>query len=609
MQVPSQFSSLFSVFSSFFHRVLSSKVVCTSFLSMGLSLSISFAQAGVILQGFYWDVPSPSAGNSSAIWWYDRLAGQAKSLRQSGFTAIWLPPMTKCHAGGFSVGYDPFDDYDLGSKNQHGSLSTRYGTREQLQRCIAMMRSNGVDVYADVVLNHRNGDDGNFNFNYMDAFGNPTGGRFQKTAGDFHPNVPQDPNVPLGNQEYTFGRDVAHVNSKSDHAGKGLMVAGDRLTRSLDIQGYRVDYVKGISSDYLKKYFQYGAMRGKFIVGEFYDGDLELLSDWVQKSMENSLSAFDFPLRGLLHDMCAKGGSFDMSRLERAGFVGKDPFRSVTFVENHDTDRSDPVVKGKMLAYAYILTAEGYPSVFYRDYSMDQGCYRLKSRIDPLLFIHEKIAEGKTVTRYKSQDIFAFERTGGKHLLSALSDSPQPQTIRVKTDFGANVLLKDYTNHEKDVRTDNEGYATIIIPVYGDGESYVCYSVAGIQKGFKTQNYRTTQEFFGASDLDIKPAHSDEIVRIGRIWTQPNKPITATLSFQPKNWNSKTRIELELLSSAGKRLAFKTYRANTLQKTIVRGIPTISGWSSFRIRAFNTTEKIPYTLRVNYYAPQTLEGK
>jgi alpha-amylase len=40
----------------------------------------------------------------------------------------------------------------------------------------------------------------------------------------------------------------------------------------------------------------------------------------------------------------------------------------VTFVDNHDFSGNDCVVNDKMLAYAYILTHEGYPCVFWQDY-------------------------------------------------------------------------------------------------------------------------------------------------------------------------------------------------------------------------------------------------
>src|SRR5207247_1514020 len=161
----------------------------------------------------YWDVPSPAAGNPTAPWWWDSLGGQANSIRSYGFTGIWIPPVWKGASGGYSVGYDPFDDYDIGSKNQKGTIPTRYGTREQLEKCCAMLRANGLDIYADIVDNHRNGDAGDYSFSYLDAYGTAGGGRFGKGYWDFHPNVPQDPNVPDPGENFSaFGRDLAPIN-------------------------------------------------------------------------------------------------------------------------------------------------------------------------------------------------------------------------------------------------------------------------------------------------------------------------------------------------------------------------------------------------------------
>jgi hypothetical protein len=118
---------------------------------------------GVLLQGFYFapgriaGVPSPLDGDASIPFWWDHLASQAQALAKSGLTAIWLPPPLKGASGSFSSGCDLFDDYDLGSKNQKGTIPTRYGTREQLQRCVAIMRANGIDVYVDLVENQRDG--------------------------------------------------------------------------------------------------------------------------------------------------------------------------------------------------------------------------------------------------------------------------------------------------------------------------------------------------------------------------------------------------------------------------------------------------------------------
>ena len=46
-------------------------------------------------------------------------------VAEAGYTSLWLPNPCKGGSGGFSVGYDPFDRFDLGDKNQSGSVATR----------------------------------------------------------------------------------------------------------------------------------------------------------------------------------------------------------------------------------------------------------------------------------------------------------------------------------------------------------------------------------------------------------------------------------------------------------------------------------------------------
>ncbi len=385
------------------------------------------AKADVMMQGFYWDVPSPSAGNASAPWWWDHLASQANVLGKAGFTAIWLPPVLKSNSGGYSVGYDPFDDYDIGSKLQKGTVPTRYGTREQLERCAAVLKSNNINCYLDLVENHRNGDMAAdpYHFVYVDSAGQPQGGRFEKFATDFHPNVPDDPDT-LDNSSM-FGRDIAPINGARHHMFNGLIDSVDWQTRAIGAQGYRMDYMKGISTEWLVPFLNAKSMKGKFAVGEFWDTDRDKVENWV-RSPKTSMgtggraSAFDFPLQHVLRAMCG-GGRFDMRTLDHAGLAGIDPSHSVTFAENHDTDRDDgnKIVSNKMLAYAFILTSEGYPCVYYRDYVMEPGCYGMKPRIDPLIRVHEKLASGASKTRWADDDTFVFERMGGKHLLVGLN--------------------------------------------------------------------------------------------------------------------------------------------------------------------------------------------
>jgi len=129
---------------------------------------------GVLLQGFYKTppnnaVPSPADGEGTEFFWWDQLAAEANSFRQAGFTAVWLPPVLKTASGDNkgAEGYGPYDDYDIGSRRQKGAINTRFGTREQLHRCAAVLRANGLDVYLDMVEHHRSGDTTPFVFRYL----------------------------------------------------------------------------------------------------------------------------------------------------------------------------------------------------------------------------------------------------------------------------------------------------------------------------------------------------------------------------------------------------------------------------------------------------------
>ena len=111
------------------------------------------------------------------------------------------------------------------------TVHTRYGDREQLTRCAATLRANGLEIYLDLQLNHRKGGSGadGMTFQYLDAFGHPGGGRFAKNtqcfhsrypAGhvptDFHPEIPQDPNVPDGIGECSGIQSLLRSRSGAD---------------------------------------------------------------------------------------------------------------------------------------------------------------------------------------------------------------------------------------------------------------------------------------------------------------------------------------------------------------------------------------------------------
>ena len=112
---------------------------------------------GVIMQAFYWDCPKLE--NLEHEWW-DHIKSRIPSLSRSGFTALWLPPASKAaNIGGMSMGYDPYDYYDLGDIDQKGTVKTWFGSKAEMVELIRVAHSNRMQVYADLVLNHNNGGD------------------------------------------------------------------------------------------------------------------------------------------------------------------------------------------------------------------------------------------------------------------------------------------------------------------------------------------------------------------------------------------------------------------------------------------------------------------
>jgi alpha-amylase len=560
---------------------------------------------GVLLEGFFSGLHSGPGG-----FWWDHLAQQAKELGSSGFTAIWLPPPLKGASGGFSNGYDPFDDYDLGVKDQKGTVPTRYGSREALERCTAMMRANGIDVYADLVENQRDGDDGHFNFTYKDAFGRLGGGRFAKSPIDFHPFVPQDPGV--FSDQFSFGRDLAPINGgkPKGECGTQLIDSADWLTRALDVQGYRLDNTKGVSTVFVTELLHAKSMAGKFAVGEFADGNIQNLQNWAN-AVQHRSSSFDFPLHFTLKNMCNNPDGFPMFSLDHAGLAGVDPLGAVTFVENHDSDRGGiggPVINNKLLAYAYILTSEGYPCVFYRDYSKDPNCFGLKDKIDRLIWIHEKVAAGGTVQRWKDNGVFAYERVGGSHLLVGLNkDAGTTRTVTVQTGFEANQELQNLIDDGAPrVKTDAHSMVKITIPRNLGGLGYVCYGMPVAIQKFERRPIATSQDYEGAADLDIRPAMTGQTVQVCRVFPDANTTLQVRLKADDTNWMPQTSIKVTVNSEDGTPIGAQAFDQKTNGTSFSAHVAQ-KQFHSLVVEAANTPQpNTNYQLRVTYTAPQAL---
>lgn len=330
---------------------------------------------GVIMQAFYWDCPKIEGKEYQ---WWNHVKGQVSSLKAAGFTALWLPPACKAaNIAGISMGYDPYDFYDLGDINQRGSKKTWFGSKDELLSLIQTAHKSGVDVYADIVINHNSGGDAE-ELNPIDQCRRwtkftPKSGKFTRDYTCFHPS-------PYENwDQETFG-DMPDLCHRNPYVYTQVIEYARWLLEEIGFDGFRYDCVKGYGGWMVRAIQELRALRnGKpirpFGVGECWDCDRKI-DDWLDETnawSDNRAGAFDFPLRERLKDLCDAYG-YSLRNLADGGTLMKDrPTEAVTFVENHDIVRNNPIVNDKMLAYAFILTHEGYPCVFWQDYYCRNG--------------------------------------------------------------------------------------------------------------------------------------------------------------------------------------------------------------------------------------------
>ena len=107
---------------------------------------------GVMFQFFEWYLPA-----DASLW--KTVSSKAQELSDKGVTSVWLPPAYKGQAGINDTGYGVYDLYDLGEFDQKKTVPTKYGTKDEYIDAVNKLQACGIDVYADIVLNHRMGAD------------------------------------------------------------------------------------------------------------------------------------------------------------------------------------------------------------------------------------------------------------------------------------------------------------------------------------------------------------------------------------------------------------------------------------------------------------------
>ncbi|MBN2137952.1 MAG: hypothetical protein JW720_09100 [Sedimentisphaerales bacterium] len=405
-----------------------------------LAVSAGILEAGgdplgpgsVIFQTFYWDVPT------GGIWW-DRIRDEAPGLKSAGFSHFWFPPPTKGAAGGYSMGYDLYDNYDLGNYDQKGTVETRFGSLSELQAAAAACGN----VLLDLVANHMTGaegwcqDPGDGQW-YPQAF-QYVHDRFWKGCMDFHGGWPDDCDLCNG-QDYIGMEDVCH-NSSWMFDGQLEWARWMRDTVG-NVSGFRLDAVKHFKWEMSAAFGTVGSC-----IGEYWDSK-DNIQNWMWATGNY---AFDFPLYEAM-----KGNA---DALDEAGLISD---KGVSFVANHDTDG----IWHKSRAYGFIMYITPIPCVFWSDWFNDW----LRPHIRRALAARTGYDFNGTRTIYKRTDLIIFDNNAGVLGCFNSAGGTSSASVRLNPNYRYTAVAWGPGDKPGDVVSDSEGDVTLSAP----GEGY-CY--------------------------------------------------------------------------------------------------------------------------------------
>jgi len=376
-----------------------------------MSKQTDHPQNGTIFQFFHWYYPA-----DGSLW--KKVAAEAPRLADMGFTAIWLPPACKGTNGTYSIGYDIYDLWDLGEFDQKNSVRTKYGTKQEYLDAIKAVHEAGMQVYVDIVLNHKAGGDEielikvrkadpedrtkfisePFDIEAYTKFTFPgRKGQYSDFIWDFRcftgvdfDNKTKEMAIysilndygegwedvideEKGNYDYLMYDDIEFRNRA---VVEELKRWGEWYCRTTGFDGVRLDAVKHIAPAFENEWLDHmRRVTGKefFAVGEYWaPGNLPLLLKYIEAT-EGRMSLFDASLHHNFEAAGKQKRDYDLTTIFNDTLVAARPDLAVTVVDNHDTQPLQsleaPVEPWfKPMAYAIILLREvGYPCVFYPD--------------------------------------------------------------------------------------------------------------------------------------------------------------------------------------------------------------------------------------------------
>lgn len=422
-----------------------------------------------IFQFFHWYY-SPE-GN---LWQHAKK--EAPRLASLGVTHVWLPPAYKSWLGVNEPGYAPYDLYDLGEFDQKGTVRTRYGTRREYLAAINAFHKAGIQVLADIVLNHRMGGDEKEKVmaqtvkedNRTETLDEPheieahtkftfpgRNGKYSKYIWDHnsftgacengeikiflneHANGQWDDLIEneQGNFDFLMGNDIEFRNP---HVRSELKGWGCWYAKTTHVDGFRLDALKHITPNFYPEWIDHlrHCLKKDFLViGEYWRSEVDPLLKYIDAT-GGKIQLFDVPLHYNFYHASVQGAEYDMRAIFDNTLIQHKPELTISFVDNHDTQPLQSLESTvdywfKPLANAITLLRErGIPCVFYP--SLYEAKYLTEKNgeeiyvemnkvegLEQIMKIRHKLAYGTQLDYFDDKHIVGWTREGIQEMESS----------------------------------------------------------------------------------------------------------------------------------------------------------------------------------------------
>lgn len=420
-------------------------------------------QNQTLIQYFHWYY-----NESDTLW--NKATKEAANLHVMGFTGLWFPPAYKGSNGGYSVGYDAYDLYDLGEFDQKGGINTKYGSKAEYIQAIKSLHEQQIMVLADTVFNQKaagdelekvkvrkvnplNREEYISDVYEIEAWTKFTfkgrNGKYSDMIWDYHcfsgvdwdesqkekaiyaiQNHFEDPwentiSKEFGNYDYLMFNDI---DFRNEAVRNDLNNWGKWYYETCGVDGFRLDAAKHIAYSFMIEWVDFmkvNCKRDFFFIAENWNiKDANELERYIEITGGRA-QLFDSLLHQNLYVASHAGNSYEMNRIFENTLVHRNPELAITFVDNHDTQplqALDSYVDFwfRPLAYGLIMLREqGIPCVFYTD--IYGASYQDKEQqidlvpvaeLPLLLSIRAKLAYGSQIDYLDHPNCIGWTRAG-----------------------------------------------------------------------------------------------------------------------------------------------------------------------------------------------------